>query len=501
VSRWAARVSLLLVVLGVAVRVRQWLGGRSLWLDEALVAGSLVDRGHLQLLTEPLLHRQAAPQAWLQASRLAVELFGDDERALRLVPLLSGCAALVVLARLAPRLLPPALAPVAVGLCALHPGLVYYSNELKPYATDVLVVLVVLLVALRDRPLLLGLTGAVAVWCAYPAVFALAAASLVLVLRRGTLHERGKAALRLAPWPVSLAVAYVLVLRPVRQEAVVAAYWAFAFPRSASDLPAWLVRQGLDLARTPLRLAVPLLALALLVLGVGVLWRRAPTAALLVLGAVGPAVVAAALSVYPLADRLALWTVPPVALLLAAAVAAPPTRPLVLPVALALLVTAGPAVADGLRLAVRVQHVEELRPVLERVAAQRRPGDLVLVDVAAVAAFDHYGPRLGVPRDGVVLFATPPPGRGCDGDVVALRTGRFGEGRVWLVRSHELSEARALGSRADLLGRVGTVTRLVRRLSAPGAEALLLSPRRGGRELPTAPATPRRCLVVNRSGG
>ena len=29
--------------------------------------------------------------------------------------------------------------PVAVGLAALHPGLVYYANEVKPYALDVLV--------------------------------------------------------------------------------------------------------------------------------------------------------------------------------------------------------------------------------------------------------------------------------------------------------------------------------------------------------------------------
>ncbi|MDP9437122.1 MAG: hypothetical protein M3P93_18805, partial [Actinomycetota bacterium] len=166
-------------------------------------------------------------------------------------------------------------------------------------------------------------------------------------------------------------------------------------------------------------------------------------------------------------------------------------------VAVALLAVTGPALARGAALTVRVQWGEELRPVLEDVAAQLRPGDLVLVDIAAKAAFDHYGPRLGVLRDGVVLFRTPPPGEGCGADFAALRAGAFGEGRVWLVFSHDLSEGRRLGTRDDLLSRVGTVTRLVRRVRAPGAEALLLHP--SGTDLPRAPATPGRCLAVFRS--
>lgn len=497
---WPARATALLLLLGVLLRVRQWSAGRSLWLDEALVAQSLVERGHRALLTEPLLHNQAAPQGWLQATRLSVELFGDGERSLRMVALLCGCVSLLLLARLAGRLLPPLAVPVAVGLAALQPDLVYYSNELKPYATDVLVVLVVLLVALRDRPLLLGLVGAAAVWCAYPSVFVLAAASVVLVLRRPGLPARTGAALRLAPWLVSLGVAYVVVLAPLRDREVLDLYWGYSFPRSGSDLPAWLGRRAIDLAATPLHLALAPLALGLLVVGALRLRGRAPAPAVVLLGSLGFAVVAAAASAYPFADRLALWAVPPAVLLLAAVLPPRTGLPLVAAAA-ALAVVAGPAVVDALPLVVRVQHVEELRPVLEQVARQRQAGDLVLVDIAAKASFDHYAPGLGLHRDGVVLFQTPAVGAGCDGDVVALRTGRFGNGRVWLVRSHELTEGAVLGSRADLLGRIGRVTRLVRTVRAPGAEALLLSPRRDGQEIPPAPLTPDRCLVVNRSAG
>lgn len=494
---WPRLLSSLLVLVGLYLRVRQWAGGRSLWLDEALLAPNLTSRSHLQLLTQPLLHAQAAPQVWLQLTRLSVELFGTGERSLRLVSLLAGCAALVLVRPLGERLLEPRLVPVAVGLCALHPGLVYWSDELKPYGSDVLVVLVVVLVALRDRPLRLGLVGAVAVWCAFPAVFVLAGASVLLVLRRRTLADRARAVAGLAPWLVSLAVAYVVVLAPVRSLRVFADYWGYAYPRSTGDLPAWLVRQTLDLVREPLRLAVPVLALALLAVGLGRLLRRAPHRTCVALAGVPFAVLAGALSAYPLTGRLDLWTVPLAALLLAAAV--PARRGAVAAVtALALAVVAGPAVAQAVPLAVRTQHVEELRPVLEQVARERQPGDVVLVDIAARAAFDVYGPPLGLRADGVVLFS-PEPAGGCADDVVALRTGGFGDGRVWLVMSHDLVAGSVLGSRADLLSRVGDVTRLVQRVHEPGAEAVLLQPGHGGRNIAEVPPTPGRCLLVVRS--
>ncbi len=495
---WAARATALLVALGAALRLRQWLGDRSLWLDEALIARSLVERGHLALATEPLLHNQAAPQGWLQATRLAVEVFGDGERSLRLVSLLAGLATLGLVWALAQRLLPAVLVPVAVGLTALSPDLVYYANEVKPYALDVAVVLLVLLVAMLDRPRVLGLVGAVAVWTAYPSVFALAGASVLLVLRRPSWPERLRAARELSPWVVSLAAAYALVLAPLQGREVYALYWAYAYPRGADDLPRWLLERGGDLADDPLGLWWAPLAGVLLLVGTARLLRRDVPRTALLLAPVPLAVLAGGLSVYPLADRLVLWLVPVVAIVLAGALDRDDGRRAVV-VAVLLALTAGPAVVRSLPLAVHTQEVEELRPVLEQVAARRRPGDLVLVDIAAKGAFDFYAPRLGVPRDGVVLFRTPPAGTSCGDDLVALRTGRFGNGRVWLVFSHELVEGDVLGSRADLLGRIGRVTRLGASIEQTGAAALLLSPARGGQDIPPAPLTERRCLVVNRS--
>ena len=63
----------------------------------------------------------------------------------------------------------------------------------------------------------------------------------------------------------------------------------------------------------------------------------------------------------------------------------------------------------------------------------------------------------------------------------------------------ELEQGPLLGTRADLLSRLGRVTRLAGSIEETGARALLLSPDPGGEVLPPAPLTPLRCLVVNRS--
>jgi hypothetical protein len=496
---WPTLLSAGLVLLGLQVRLLQWAGGRSLWLDEALLARSLVERSSAELATEPLLHKQAAPVLWLLASRFWVEQLGPTERALRVVPLLSGCLALLLLWRLATRLLSRWLVPVAVGLAALHPGLVYYSTEVKPYATDVAAVLVVLLVAQTQRPLLLGLTGAVAVWVSFPTVFLLAGTSLVLVLRSRQLRT----ALLLAPWVVSLAVAYLLVLRPLRNVDVLAQFWGYSFPRSPGDLPAWSVRRAVDLVDRPLELALAPLALALLAVGAVRLLRRHRTRAALTLAGVPLAVVAAALCAYPLADRLALWLVPLAIVLLAAVL---PDRlefpgrggplPLVL-AAVALAAVAGPGLVRTLPSAVQVQRLEELKPVLQELSRRLQPDDVVLVDIAAKAAFDYYAPRLGVPRDGVVLFRDGPEAGSCD-DRPALAAAGMARQRVWLVFSHRLTDEARLGGPADVLSRAGAVTLAADRISRPGADAVLLDPVAGS-PLPRVPPTFDRCLVIHRS--
>lgn len=507
---WCTWAPGLFAFLGVLARLRQWAGGRSLWLDEVLTADSIVHRGFWELATRPLLHREAAPLLWVESERLAVDVFGAGERSLRLVPLLSGLAALGLAWLLARRLLPATLVPVAVLLVALNPALVYFANEVKQYSTDVAVVLAIVLLALavrtgHERALRrLAAFGALAVWLSYAAVLALAGVSVLLVLRpllAGQRRSAARVAALISPWLLSLALAYLLVLRPLRSNEVLAAYWAYSYPGSAADLPAWAVRCWLDLAHIPLHLTFAALGLALLALGLLRLARYAGSRAWLACSPVPFAMLAGALSVYPFADRLALWLVPLAAVVLAAVL---PHRagggwlPWLLVTSAALTVAMGPAVWAGLQLTHRVQTVEEIRPLLAQLAAARRPGDLVYVDIAAAAPFDYYRTQVGVHRDGVILLTPRIPPASCH-DALALRTGQFASHRVWVVFGHQLVDTARLGSTADLLAQIETASRQVERLTSPGAAAYLFDPVAGAGEASAVPANANVCLRVVRS--
>src|SRR4051812_7280448 len=508
--RWAPPI---IVAFGVIARVRQWLGGRSLWLDEVLIADNLVHRGFVDLATKPLLHFQVAPVVWAELEHLSSVVFGSGQRSLRLLPLIAGIGVITLTWVLARRLLPDVLVPVALLLVALHPALIYYSNEVKQYSTDVCIVLLLILLAqdvaahTDNSPRLrrLTLAGVVAVWCSHVAVLALAGISVVLVLRPLMSHDLRRAlrvALALSPWVVSFLLSYLVTLHSLQSSTEVANYWRHTYPDSVVDLPAWFFSRWYDVAGTPLRMTVRTVGLLVLAWGLvrlGWFGRRWTALAWAI---VPVALLAAAMHLYPFADRLALWLVPLVALALAAAL---PHRlddialPWLLIATTLLTVAMGPAVATGLRRTVQVQHVEELEPLLHRLAAQRELSDIVLVEIGSQGPFDYYARQVGVSRDGVILFASR-AGTGPCNDRPALDTGRFLTDRVWVVSSHHLAARQRLGTLDDMLSRIRTASRQVAHLHEASADAYLFDPSTGPQQQKsTVTPNPERCLSVVRS--
>src|ERR1700722_6367862 len=73
-----------LVLLGVGLRLWEYIFNRSLYLDEILLTRSIVGMPLRELLTKPLLMDQVAPRGFLLIERLVVIVFGPSEVALRL---------------------------------------------------------------------------------------------------------------------------------------------------------------------------------------------------------------------------------------------------------------------------------------------------------------------------------------------------------------------------------------------------------------------------------
>jgi len=151
-SAWRRATILALVGLGVALRLREYLANRSLWLDEAYLALNLMDRSYAGLVGT-LSDGQAAPVGFLFAQRLIITTFGSSEYALRALPLLASIVAVIAFAALAGRVLPPAGKFVGIAIFALSELLIYYAAETKQYGVDAAVAVIIWLsfTALRPR--------------------------------------------------------------------------------------------------------------------------------------------------------------------------------------------------------------------------------------------------------------------------------------------------------------------------------------------------------------
>jgi hypothetical protein len=187
-----------LVLLNLAWRAVRYGFNWPLWGDEAFVAVNFLTRGFGEL-GGALDHDQAVPIGFLWALRAVTLGLGTSEWALRLLPFVAGVASVVVLWRLAVRLVDRHAAMVAVAIMAASYYPVRHGNEVKPYSVDMLASVVLMWLAWRvwERPTAgrwgaLAAAGALAVWVSYPSVFV--AGGLLAVLGAGTLlNGRGVA--------------------------------------------------------------------------------------------------------------------------------------------------------------------------------------------------------------------------------------------------------------------------------------------------------------------
>src|SRR5712692_1214244 len=120
----------IIICCGALLRLAQYLFNRSLWFDEALLAHNIINRSVSGLL-KPLDYAVGAPLGFLMLEKLAVQMFGSSEYALRLVPLLAGILSLYLFYRVAKLCVTPKAVPIALGLFALSGYLIYYASETK----------------------------------------------------------------------------------------------------------------------------------------------------------------------------------------------------------------------------------------------------------------------------------------------------------------------------------------------------------------------------------
>ncbi|MBX6313929.1 MAG: hypothetical protein IRY99_13580 [Isosphaeraceae bacterium] len=365
--------------LGLLFRVAHYLADREYWLDETFLAGNIANKTFAEL-AGPLSADQLAPLGFLWAEQLVYLALGGSALALRLIPLASGVAALFLFLVLARRCLEPRTVPVALALCAIADDLIYFSAELKPYSGDVAAALLAerAAVAMRTAPLMArrilgcGAIGAVLVWFSFPVVFILAGTSLALV-GSAVWRRDGPMAVRCAAvgliWAVAWAASYSVVRIQLHPDTGMWVFWSFAFPPQPLEVSTaliWAARRFLNLFVNPLSFPGPigpypggLLALGLLVIGCGSLWRRDRLGLALLMLPMLLTLAAALVRLYPFHGRLILFLTPALLLLIAEGIdrlRGPSGRPVVFGLIVAVLL-AYPALTDLYHVVVPRQRI------------------------------------------------------------------------------------------------------------------------------------------------
>jgi hypothetical protein len=454
-----------LLCVGIAVRILQLVSNRSLWLDEAYLSISIVNRPFAQLLTIPLEYNQVAPPLYLILAKASTLLFGPSEFALRLPAFLCSAGSLLLLIPTARQIVRGPGFYIALAMFAFAPMLVEYAGEAKPYAGDALGAVAVTLCVLQllssdfsvKNLVMASAIGVLAVLLSHGSAFVVigAAATMVgFVARQGSLERLVRVVLVSAAWALGIAMTFwwasQYTANGTRQ--VMESYWGFAFmpfpPRSLYEAE-WLWRAISGAYSIELGVRYfPWLFILAAVVGSVTLWRekRPETLGLLISPLVIVTVCSAA-RLYPFFDRLTLFVLPSLVLLAALGFSKILSRfnskvwP-ALGIGLALVIFPSSAVLFG---SAPASRTEEVKPVLAHVSSRWGPRDAIYVFYGATPAMRYYAPRFRLP-DSAWTAGTANRGnpRAYLRELDAFR----GRQHVWVLFSHDVVP----GERKFILG-------------------------------------------------
>lgn len=237
--------------VGAVLHVVPYFYGRSLWVDEAMLASSICTRDFASLVASPLDFGQSAAIGWLFIEKLIVSLFGMSEAALRGFQLVSAFGCMALLYFIMRGRVKKHYALLAVAVFSLTNRFIYYGNECKPYMFDNFCCLLIMFLWQKRciGTIRLGTFVAVCaatVWFSFSAVFFIAACMVIECISSFICFVQTKNAkplLRIALCLVVLAsfvLNYVFWLRSTSDNAGGADYWALLkfplVPKSLSDV-------------------------------------------------------------------------------------------------------------------------------------------------------------------------------------------------------------------------------------------------------------------------
>ncbi len=243
------------LAIGVLLRLTRYALRHPLWGDEAFLASNLIDRDFVGLL-RPLNYQQVCPLLFLWAEKAISLALGFSEFSLRLIPTIASVTGLFLFRHVAGRLLRGPALVLAVAILAVGFYPIRHGGEIKPYATDFLVALGLLALAIEwlrqpdlDRYLWgLCLLGPIAVGLSNPSIFIAASVGFVLLVPV-VKTRRATTIAALSLFGLATITTFLILLRLVTKSQsdsvmdMMQGYWVDAFPpRGFGPLAVWLAK-------------------------------------------------------------------------------------------------------------------------------------------------------------------------------------------------------------------------------------------------------------------
>lgn len=460
------RLAVGLVLFGIVIRMVEYAVVRPVSIDEAAMARTILAHGWTSVLG-PLDFGQVAPAGFLILQTLALSV-STHELALRLFPLAASVAGLPMAFDVARRVCSSSVAACFVFALSIASPLVAYAATGKPYAFDVTVSTLILLVVLRaDRPaswraaLVPGVGAALLVLWSFTAVFLLAGAAAAALWRAWQRpQERGAHVTCAVCWGAGAGVGYLLgqAGMSARDAEYMQWFWGAGFPSAGIgplDLARWIWHQLRSFFGQTLHYRASSVCVLLWVIGFFSLARRRADAAFLLASPLLLVATAGALHLYPFTPgRVGLFLVPPVLLLVAEGAERTGRlfrRAGALAAAFPLLLLAATAVYGAVRRDVPPDiDRPAVRPFLDVVHSSWQPGDRLFVHYMEAQQYLYYAPRFGFRAEDVVIGACS---RGVGRPYLRDAATLAGSSRAWVAMSHRRDiEVDLLRSFLDAIG-------------------------------------------------
>jgi len=477
-----------LILLGVVLRLRQYLIGRSLWVDEAMLALNIVNRDFIGLF-KPLDYDQGSPIGFLLLEKIANSFSGRSEYALRLFPLVLGVASIWLFYQLLKRTTSGAGLFAALTLFILNQRLIYYSSEVKQYIADVFVTIGLLMLAahlFEDQPqkrdfIWMALAGFLALWFSHPALFVVAGIGLTLVILY--IRRRDYSSLRTSIgmgilWLATIILIYFLVLRDLGHNAYMYEYWQGAFmPLSPWKAITWFQQMMGGIITTQFGIpTITSLVFILFIVGWVILWRHHQSYALTFALIFLVTLTASAFELYPFAERMVLFLVPIGLLLLGKTVEAlyqSLQKQQVLSIIATLILSGyllyGPLVTST-GYFIKPKYFEHIRPSMGFLQEVWHSGDAIYVSNGAVPAFEYYAPIYGL-KD-VNYISSPREDYKAPNNILSKLDTLKGKPRVWVLMSH-VYEKGDFNEKDFILNYLNQVGEKKREFRVPGTSVYL----------------------------